>query len=61
LARDLLEGSANGGAASIVVGVTAVYAVAALALAARIFGSAAVAGSEGSFFERLGRLFRREA
>jgi sodium transport system permease protein len=60
LARDLLEGSAQPLAASIVIGVTAVYAAAALALAARIFGSSAVAGSEGTFFERLGRLWNRQ-
>ena len=42
LGRDLFQSQATGGAATIVVASTALYAVAAIALAARIFGSESV-------------------
>jgi ABC-2 type transport system permease protein/sodium transport system permease protein len=42
LTRDLLEGNANLAVALVVVGATLVYALVALALAARIFGTEAV-------------------
>jgi sodium transport system permease protein len=56
LARDLLEGVAKPLAAAVVVVTTALYAVAAVAIAGRIFGAEAVLYSqEGGW----GELFRR--
>jgi ABC-2 type transport system permease protein/sodium transport system permease protein len=56
LARDLLEGSANALAASVVVLTTALYAVAAVGIAARTFGAEAVLYTqEGGW----GEMFRR--
>ena len=58
LARDLFEGNAQLGPALIVIGTTLVYALAAIALAARIFGDESVLYSEQSSW---GDLFRRPA
>lgn len=56
LGRDLFEGHMDPGAALLVVGVTLMYAGAAIALAARVFGSESVLYSEQSgwtdFFRR---------
>ncbi len=58
LARDLFAGEAQAGAAVLVVLSTAVYALAAIAVAARIFGSEAVLYNEQSGWSDL---FRRPA
>src|SRR5262249_12071340 len=56
LARDLLEGTARPAVAGVVVATTLLYALAALALAARVFGTEAVLSSEqGTWAD----LFRR--
>jgi ABC-2 type transport system permease protein/sodium transport system permease protein len=56
LARDLFEGAASAAAAAVVVLTTLLYALAALALAARVFGAEAVLYSQqGSWSD----LFRR--
>jgi ABC-2 type transport system permease protein/sodium transport system permease protein len=60
LARDLLEGNANLQAALVVIGMTIVYALLAIALAARIFGAEAIAGSnKGRWKDILRHLFHR--
>lgn len=56
LARDLFSGQATAGVAVVVVLSTLVYALAAIGLAARIFGAEAVLSSEQSGW---GDLFRR--
>jgi sodium transport system permease protein len=56
LGRDLFEGQAEAGTAILVVLVTLVYAAAAIALAARVFGAESVLYSEQSGW---GDLFRR--
>jgi ABC-2 type transport system permease protein/sodium transport system permease protein len=56
LARDLMNGQADFTLALVIVGVTVVYAVAALSLAARVFGSENVLYSEQSGWTDL---FRR--
>ncbi len=53
LARDLLDGLAKPLPALLVVLISVLYAVLALLLAARIFGRAAVPGSEEGFLHRL--------
>ncbi len=58
LARDLFEGTADPALAGVVILTTLVYAVAALALAARVFGSENVLYSEQSGWADL---FRRPA
>src|SRR5262249_43852182 len=58
LARDLFEGRAELGMAAVVVCSTLVYAVAAIARAARVFGAQAVLCSEQG---RWSDLFRRPA
>ncbi len=58
LSRDLLAGTASPAAAGVVVLATATYAVAAVALAARIFGTEAVLSSEQASWADL---FRRPA
>lgn len=56
LARDVMQGTAQGLPATIAVISTALYAVAALALAAKIFGSDSVLyGSEGSWSDVFAR------
>jgi ABC-2 type transport system permease protein/sodium transport system permease protein len=59
LTHDLLEGSASPGIAVIVVASTALYGVAALALAARIFGAEAVLYSQSAGWSDLFRRPRR--
>jgi len=59
LARDLLEGKGDWAAASVVVCSTLIYAVAALALAARIFGAEAVLFGEGRSWSDLFRSRRK--
>jgi ABC-2 type transport system permease protein/sodium transport system permease protein len=61
LTRDLLEGSASAGIAAIVVAATALYGVAALALAARVFGAEAVLYSQSASWSDLFRWRRRQA
>jgi ABC-2 type transport system permease protein/sodium transport system permease protein len=56
LGRDLLEGQARAAAAAAVVGSTLLYAAAAIALAARVFGAEAVLYSDSGGW---GDLFRR--
>ncbi len=56
LARDLLEGHAHPAAAAVVVASTAVYALLAVAAAARLFGAEAVLYSESGGWRGL---FRR--
>jgi sodium transport system permease protein len=56
LTRDLLEGTASAGVAVVVVLATLLYALAALALAARVFGAEAVLYSQQSSW---GDLFHR--
>lgn len=56
LSRDLLDGAAQPLAAGLVVLITILYAVAALVLAARIFGQSAVPSGEEGW---LGRLLHR--
>ncbi len=56
LARDLLEGAANPVAAAVVVLTTVLYAVAAVAVAARTFGAEAVLSTEQGGWREL---FRR--
>lgn len=56
LARDVFAGTATPGVAAAVVAVTLLYALAALALAARVFGTEAVLSSEGGTWADL---FRR--
>ncbi len=58
LTRDLLEGSASPVIAVVVVAATLLYALAALALAARIFGAEAVLYSQSGGWTDL---FRRAA
>jgi ABC-type Na+ efflux pump permease subunit/membrane protease YdiL (CAAX protease family) len=58
LARDLMEGQASAGVSVVVVLSTLIYAVAAIAVAARIFGAEAVLYSEQSGWSDL---FRRPA
>ncbi|MCI0683647.1 MAG: ABC transporter permease subunit [Gemmataceae bacterium] len=56
LGRDLLESRANAGTAAIVIVATLIYAAAAIALAARVFGAEGVLYSEQN---TVGDLFRR--
>src|SRR5207244_12107567 len=56
LARDLFEGTARAGTAAVVVLTTLLYALAAIGLAARVFGAEAVLSSEQSGW---GGLLRR--
>jgi ABC-2 type transport system permease protein/sodium transport system permease protein len=58
LARDLFDGKANPFAAAVVVGSTFLYALCAIAVAARIFGAEAVLYSERM---SLGHLFHRRS
>jgi len=53
LARDLLDGVARPLTATVVVLITACYAVVALVVAARIFGRAAVPGAEEGWLSRI--------
>jgi ABC-2 type transport system permease protein/sodium transport system permease protein len=53
LARDVFAGSANPAVAGIVVTTTLLYAVAAVALAARVFGTEAVLSAEASSWSDL--------
>jgi ABC-2 type transport system permease protein/sodium transport system permease protein len=57
LARDLFEGTARAGPAAVVVLTTLLYALAAVALAARVFGAEAVLYSQQG---RWSDLFRRQ-